>query len=148
MRNRTLMAAGVLGLPMLAAGAAGLGVMSSASASERVVAQAEATMPKLVVVKFHADWCGKCEQMAEPLAEARRGLIEEPVLFVTYDFTDEVTARQAEYLASVLEQNEIWAEHERRTGFVLLVEPLTNAVLAAFTPDNIDELEDRVRGAL
>lgn len=138
---RLAAAVGLIGVPVLGAGLGGLGLASASETASLV----EATMPKLVIVKFHADWCGKCKAMKSPLDSARRSLIEEPVLFVTYDFTDESKARQAEYLASVLGQDEVWSEYERRTGFALIVNPDTGEVVGELKTPDAEAIESAVR---
>ncbi|MEO1584679.1 MAG: thioredoxin family protein [Planctomycetota bacterium] len=145
--SRMGMAAGLLALPIVGVGLGVIGTTGVAGAAETEL-RAAAAMPKLVVAKFHADWCGKCRAMAEPLDAARRALIEEPVLFVTYDFTDESTSRQAEYLASVLGQSDVWDEYGRRTGFALLINPETGEVVSRLGTPDADAIESAVRGAL
>ncbi len=128
-----LIAAGLAG-----AAALGVGVLSGPAvhADAAVVEAAEVASPKLVVVKFHADWCGKCRAMEGPMTKARLALTEEPVLFVRFDFTDESTARQSEYLASLTGYDSVWETHMRKTGFSILVDADTGNMVAELrTPD-------------
>lgn len=129
---------GLIGAGVLAAAAMDVGVLAGPVAQAEAVAfaSAEVASPRLVVVKYHANWCGKCRAMEQPLAAARLALIEEPVLFVTYDFTDESTARQSEYLASLIGYDHVWETHMRRTGFAVVVNAETGEMLAEIkTPD-------------
>ena len=59
--------------------------------------------------------------MEAPTTQARAALVDEPVLFVTFDFTDQSTARQAEFLANVTGYETVWGTYERQTGFSLVV---------------------------
>ncbi|MEO1535724.1 MAG: hypothetical protein AAFS11_09230, partial [Planctomycetota bacterium] len=55
---------------------------------------------------------------------------------VTFDFTDQSTARQAEFLASLTGYEAIWETYERRTGFSILVNAETGEMLGEMrTPD-------------
>lgn len=128
---RGLLAAGVFG-----AAAVGVGLMTSPAAQAEAVVRAEVASPKVVAVKLHADWCGKCRAMEGPLRAARAALVDEPVLFVTFDFTDQSTAKQAEFLASLTGYEAIWETYERRTGFSILVNAETGEMLGEVrTPD-------------
>ncbi|MEL6498852.1 MAG: thioredoxin domain-containing protein [Planctomycetota bacterium] len=131
--GRRLLAAGVV-----VAGGLGLGTLGTpvVRAEGRALAAAEVESPKLVVVKFHADWCGRCRAMEGPTAEARGALVDEPVLFVKFDFTDQSKARQSEFLASVTGFEAVWDTYERQTGFSLVVNAETGEVVTELrTPD-------------
>ncbi|MEO1718091.1 MAG: thioredoxin domain-containing protein [Planctomycetota bacterium] len=121
------------------AGAAALGVGTMATPAlqaEAGVVAAEAEAPKLIVMKFHADWCGRCRAMEAPTTQARAALVDEPVLFVTFDFTDQSTARQAEFLANVTGYETVWGTYERQTGFSLVVNTESGEVVTELrTPD-------------
>lgn len=77
---------------------------------------------KLIAVKFHADWCGKCKSLEKPLAELRTLAAEDAVLFLTVDLTDPKNTRQAEYLLSAIGAAGLWEEYGRKTGFVLVLD--------------------------
>lgn len=140
--GRGILAAGVVGAAVLGIG--GLhGPVVEADAA--VSAAAEVAAPKLVVVKFHADWCGKCRAMAAPLTKARSALIDEAVLFVTFDFTDQSTALQSEYLASLTGYETIWDTYERRTGFSLVLNADTGEVLAELRTPDAAAIETSIR---
>lgn len=97
--------------------------------------------PTTVALLFYADWCGSCKELDPKLREARSALADEPVLFLTFDHTDEETSRQAAMLAHAVDLEEIYAEHAGRTGFLLLVHPDEKAVVGQVTreatPDEI-----------
>ncbi len=142
---RALVVAGVLGVS-----AVGVGVLTApaARATTGSLAAADVAAPKLVVVKFHADWCGKCRAMEVPLTRARAALVDEPVLFVRFDFTDQSTARQSEFLASVTGYEAMWGQYERRTGFSILVNAATGELLEELdTPDEA-AIETAIRAHL
>lgn len=135
-----------------AAGAGGFGLFGfgsqTASASSVAAAVSEVAAPKLLVVKYHADWCGKCKAMEAPFETARAALAEEPVLFVTFDFTDTTHAKQSEYLASVLGFDDAWGQYERQTGFGLIVDPASGKVVGELRSADAGAIESAIRKAL
>lgn len=105
--------------------------------------------PEVLAVLFHADWCGTCEQLKAPVKETAERLAEEPVLFVKLDLTDEKTRGQAEMLAAALGLDDVWNEHSRRTGFVLLVDRESGEALARLTTEHSsDDMAEVVGAAL
>jgi len=76
--------------------------------------------PQKIGLIFHADWCGSCKAMEPEIVKAMGELKDQPVLFVTFDLTNDQTTRQAEMLASALGVDEIFAEKGGKTGFMLV----------------------------
>jgi thiol-disulfide isomerase/thioredoxin len=152
--STALIAAGLglpaaLGLPGLL-GSAGTtsGNLPAPSAVGTAPQGVEATAPKVIVIKYHAEWCGKCKALAGPLAEARANLADQPVLFVTFDFTDKAQASQSEYLASVVGFGETWSQYERQTGFALIVNPSTRQVVGEIRTADAAAIEKAIREQL
>jgi thiol-disulfide isomerase/thioredoxin len=77
------------------------------------------SQPKIIAVKFHADWCGACKAMGSVFTDLRNKLDGEPVLFVELDFTNATTRHQAMLLASALGISPALKENPG-TGFILL----------------------------
>ena len=75
--------------------------------------------PKIIAVKFHADWCGACKAMGSVFTDLRNKLDGEPVLFVELDFTNATTRHQAMLLTSALGISPALKENPG-TGFILL----------------------------
>ena len=102
------------------------------------VAQSKGKMdrgPQLIAVKFHADWCGWCKAMGPIFTEMHQKYEAEPVLYVQLDQTTQARARQARYLASALGLEKVWKEYGGKTGFILLIDAKTKAVVAKLTKD-------------
>ncbi len=96
-----------------------------------------ANMPRVVAVKFHADWCGSCRRMGTVFEDLAVVSENEPVLFATLDLTDNRTRKQAEYLMSMLGFQEAWNDGGagQKTGFILLIDPTTQKPIGRLTAD-------------
>lgn len=72
----------------------------------------------------------------EPIFEELQAKFDtQPVLFVTLDLTREFDRRQAKYLAHALGLEDLWTEHGGSTGFILLIDGTTRAVLTRLTDE-------------
>jgi len=111
----------------------------SGSATKDSAAEADATEspevagPKVIAVKFHADWCGYCKAMGDVYEEMQAKFDRQPVLWITLDQTREHDRKQSEYLAHAMGMKDIWAEHGGKTGFILLVNAETGQVVEKLT---------------
>lgn len=102
--------------------------------------------PALYVVKVHADWCGSCKALAPVLEEVRESLVDEPVLFLELDVTDEARTAQARLLTAAL-GIEDHLKANNKTGLVLLIDPGDNALLETLTRKNsADEMVGKIEG--
>ena len=93
----------------------------------------QAEKPKVIAVKFHADWCGSCKVIAPMFANLANKYDGEPVLFVTLDLTNRTTTAQSEYLAAALGLSKVWSEYAPKTGYVLIVDTETRKVVDTLT---------------
>ncbi len=98
--------------------------------SERMAAK-----PQIMALAFHADWCGACKELGPKVMQTMKDIGDTPVLFVKFDLTNEATKSQSEYLASALGVGDIYKEHSKKTGFVLLVDAQTQKVVGKFTSE-------------
>lgn len=98
--------------------------------------KAEARAPKVIVLAFHADWCGKCKVLGPKLMdEVRPATASDPVLFVKVDLTNKDDSSQPEYLLSALGLGELWKEHGGKTGFALVVDAKSKKVVGTLKSD-------------
>lgn len=132
MKRKTTLAAlvitasAVVGLATL--GGAGAATTADAQAAQACTA-AEMQRPKVIAIKFHADWCGYCKAMGPVFEEMQAKYDQQPVLFIELDQTREFDRRQAAYMAHALGLDSVWDEHGGKTGFVLLIDATTKRVV-------------------
>lgn len=90
----------------------------------------------VIAVKFHADWCGSCKAMGSAFSDLGDKFDSEPVLFVTFDLTNDLTTRRARLLAQALRLDKVWTQNAPKTGFVLLVDAGRMEILDKLTKDD------------
>lgn len=140
----------VLGVGCVVLGAVMVGLASTdAEGGPRDPARTAARVPQVLAVRFHADWCGACKKLDGVFAELRRRTSDAPVLYLTMDLTDEVTRRQAEYLAGVVGLDQVWAAQGNKVGSIVFVDPASKRALSNIAAtDSIAELEGAVRESI
>lgn len=109
------------------------GGQSSASRSDSSVPTAK---PKVIVAKFHADWCGSCKAMGSVMEDLQNKLDGEQALFVTFDLTNKTTKHQSELLGAALGLEKLWADNKGSTGVIKVVNSESKEVIASFNKEN------------
>lgn len=105
--------------------------------------------PRVIAVRYHADWCNPCRTLAPSFDKLQAAVRDEPVLFVTLDFTDDKSKKQAEYLAAVLNLDKIWQSNGMETGRVLLIDRAQNQVVETLlSTDNLKQMQAKLKGVL
>ena len=140
---------------VLGAGCAVLGAVMIAHASSDAeggppgAARTAARVPQVLAVRFHADWCGACKKLDGVFAELRRRTSDAPVLYLTLDLTDEVTRRQAEYLAGVVGLDQVWVAQRNKVGSIVFVDAASKRALSNIAAsDGIAALDSAVRESI
>lgn len=95
--------------------------------------QAKESIPAVIAVKFHADWCGSCKAMGPVFEELQAKYDVKPVLYVILDNTHNFDRQQSKYLATTLGLGKIWADKGGKTGFILLINGKTKEIMATLT---------------
>ena len=129
--------------------AATVGVVALASAllPRGIPAEASPT-PRLVAVQIHADWCARSPEVAPIFADLLTEYGNAPVLFVTFDITDDVRRKQARLLGESLGIPQAF-EEPFESGMIKLIDRERHTVLAAITGrENSEELHARIAAAL
>lgn len=104
--------------------------------------------PRLVAVKFHADWCTECKKMANITTDLQNRFDGKPILFLTFDRTNTSSRHSAELLASALGLEEIYKKYQG-TGFIVLIEWKSKKVLKMLTPENsMDDIVQTITNAI
>ncbi len=91
--------------------------------------------PKVLAVKFHADWCGYCKAMGPVIDDLENKFDGKPVLFVTLDVTNQTAKNQAEMHAAALGLSDLWTANGGGTGKIYLVDARTRQPLATLTSE-------------
>lgn len=89
----------------------------------------------LMAINMHADWCNRCPLIAPVFDQIERDFSQQPVLFVTFDLTNEFRRRKSERLAEALGIRWLLNE-EQRTGIIALVHRNDEKVLAVVSEPN------------
>ncbi len=106
-----------------------LAMLMAAFMLQPAVTQAKSTSPQLIAVGFHADWCGKCKQMAPSAMKTMADYKgDKTVKFVDFDLTNDTTKAQSAKLAARNGLTPIWNSYQK-TGFILLVDGKTRKVI-------------------
>lgn len=107
-----------------------------------------ARSPKLLVVAFHADWCGKCKVLGPKVMGDVAPAFAGDVLFIKLDLSDK-NSPQAEYMLAALGLGDLWAENAGKTGFALLVDPVSKKAVGTLRADqSADDLKAAVKSAI
>jgi len=107
------------------------------------------TPPKLIAVKFHADWCSVCRTMGPVFEDLQNKMDGSNVLFVKLDFTNNQTRHQANLLGAELGLSNILKQNYKRTGFVLVIDANTKKVLKKLTvDDDVYSMETKIKTLL
>jgi len=84
-----------------------------------------ATSPKLIVVKYDAEWCYACRELDKITPALHKTMANESVLFLTLDITDDKSIKQAGLHAAALGIQEDFKKMEGRTGLINVLDGKT-----------------------
>jgi len=99
---------------------------------------------EILLVKYHADWCGSCRALSPLLKELNGKLAGKKVKYVELDFTNEVTSKAAGKEATELGLAEYLTE-KQKTGYVAIVDAKTKKELGKLTKtQSVNEMYEKV----
>jgi thiol-disulfide isomerase/thioredoxin len=123
--------------------------ITPAAFAQEFTIKRRADTPDIIAIKFHADWCGSCKKMGDAFIDLSNKFDEHDVLFVTLDFTRSAQRKQSEYHLAALGLGDLWEEHGRKTGFVLLVDGRKLAIVDRLTAqDSMGAMAQKLQAAL
>lgn len=83
------------------------------------------------------------------MTDLENKLESKPVLFVTFDLTNQMTQRQSEMRATALGLENIWAENQGATGTLKVVDADSKKVLTSLNKDkSLKEMTAEISSAL
>jgi hypothetical protein len=100
---------------------------------------AEPVEPKIVGLMFWADTCASCKVLDPKIQAVKGEFTERPILFATFDHSNDVTKAQAAMLAAALGVGDIYKAQEKASGFLILVDAKTRQPIAKLTRDMSEE---------
>ena len=76
---------------------------------------------KVIAVYFYADWCPICKLLSPEVAEARKTLDAQDILFVTMNLTNKTTIHQSVLLAQALGFGDYVKKQGSGTGYIAVL---------------------------
>lgn len=127
-----------------------LSVMTSCNSKQQTVSDKTENVGdnELLLVKYHADWCGSCRALSPLLVELNGKLADKKVKYVELDFTDEKTTAAARSRATQLGLS-AFLKDKQKTGYVAIIDTKTKKELGKLTKtQSVDEMYKQVTGNL
>lgn len=114
-------------------------------------AESAVPAPKVLLVKFHADWCPKCRSLVEPYNTMTEAFSSRGLLAIKFDITDDQNRHQSAMHAALVDMEQTWMDHGagKKTGFMLLVDAQSKQTLAVIKSSHSEsQIREMIRKAL
>ena len=100
---------------------------------------ADPAEPELIGVMFYADSCGSCKILDPKIKKVQANYLSKPLLFATFDHSNDASKNQAALLAGSLDLGEVYKAQEKASGFMLVIDAETKKVVTKLTKDMTEE---------
>jgi hypothetical protein len=100
---------------------------------------AEPVEPKVVGLMFWADTCASCKVLDPKIHAVKGEFVEQPILFATFDHSNNATKAQAAMLAATVGVGDVYKAQEKASGFLILVDAKTKQPIGKLTRDMSEE---------
>jgi len=100
---------------------------------------ADPVEPKVVGLMFYADTCASCKVLDPKIQAVKSEFTGKPLLFTTFDHSNDATMGQAAMLAAALGVGELYAAQEKASGFMILIDAKSKQPLGKLTRDMSEE---------
>jgi thiol-disulfide isomerase/thioredoxin len=100
---------------------------------------AEPVEPKVVGLMFWAETCASCKVLDPKIQAVKGEFVQQPILFATFDHSNNGTKAQAAMLAAALGAGDIYRAQEKASGFLILVDAKTKQPIGKLTRDMSEE---------
>ncbi len=114
------------------------------STQNKTKQQTQDTNKEVLLVKYHADWCGSCKALTPLLTDLNQRLENKKSKYIELDFTDENSITQAKATASKLGLEHFLTE-KQKTGYVAIIDAGSKKELGRLTKtQSVDEMYKEV----
>jgi thiol-disulfide isomerase/thioredoxin len=100
---------------------------------------AQPVEPKVVGLMFWADTCASCKVLDPKIHAVKQEFVAQPILFATFDHSNDATKLQAAMLAAALGVGDIYKAQQKASGFLILVDAGTKQSVGKLTRDMSEE---------
>jgi len=103
---------------------------------------ANALTPKdsrLVAVFFYSQDCELSKGLAPKFDALKAQFSQEPVLFATFDHSTAASRNQSAMLAQTMDLDEVYANENRESGTVILIDSANEKEIGRITPEMTEE---------
>ncbi len=95
----------------------------------------EASKPKVVGVLFYSETCASCKVLDPKIEAVKKEYASKAILFTKLDHSNDGSKNQAALLAGTIGIEKVYKAQEKGSGFMLLVNPKNQEVIAKLTRD-------------
>lgn len=104
---------------------------------------------KVLALKFHADWCGKCKVLQPKLNSLSKSPQNKAVDFRIINVTDDTAKAKSAKVMQSLKLTQVWERYSDTAGIVVLVDNRTHKQLGIiWYQENLGQMQAKLNKAL